>query len=74
MILLKTPKIIMQPKMAEERSEDRCYTTSACAFRRRGRRTYLIVQDALEHDQTPCHQQGLDGVGESVSLVRPGHV
>ena len=71
---LKTPKVMRQPKMAEERSEDRCCTLSACASRWRGRRTYFIVQNALEHDKTPCHQQGLDGVGEGVSLVGPGHV
>ena len=60
--------------MAEERSEDRCCSLSTLARLCRERRTYFIVQNPLDHDQTPYHNQGLDGIGEGVCLVRPGHV
>ena len=52
---LKTPKVSRHPKMAEERSEDRGYSLSALAFLYRERWPYFIVQDPLDHDQTPCH-------------------
>ena len=74
MTRLKMPKVSRQPRMAEERSEDRCYSLSTSACLCRERWTYFVVQDPLDHDETPCHKQGLDGVGEGVCLVRPGHV
>ena len=71
---LKIPKVIKQPRIAEERSEDRCCSNSIRVFPCHGRRTYFIVQNSLEHDQTPCHEQGLNGIGEGVCLVGPGDV
>ena len=39
--------------MAEERSEDRCCSFSACSCRHGKSGTYLVVEKALDHDQTP---------------------
>ena len=56
MTRLKIPKVIRQPNMAEERSEDRCCSFLARSCRHGKSQTYFIVEKALDHDQTPGHK------------------
>lgn len=49
------------------------YSIAYCS-RFRCKRAYLVLNDALDQDQTPENQQRLERVGEGVCLVRPGDV
>ena len=73
---LKIPKVASEPRMAEERSEDRCW--KSCKHQAHPEHldsgTNLIFQDPLDHDQTPRYNQSFHRVRKRMRLVSPGNV
>lgn len=72
---LKIPKTEMMPRMVHARREERCcWMLFGASFRRVLLRTHRSIHDALNQNHAPRNNERLDGVGESVRLVRPSDV